>query len=32
VERGNAPAIRVYQKRGFGVYCPFVEGIAVRNG
>ena len=32
VERGNASAIHVYQKLGFRVYCPFVEGIAVRNG
>jgi ribosomal protein S18 acetylase RimI-like enzyme len=31
VERGNAPAIHVYQKLGFRVYCPFVEGIAVRE-
>jgi ribosomal protein S18 acetylase RimI-like enzyme len=32
VERGNAPALHVYQKLGFCVYCPFVEGIAARQG
>jgi GNAT superfamily N-acetyltransferase len=31
VERGNAPAVHVYQKLGFRVYCPFVEGIAQRS-
>ncbi len=30
VEQGNASAIHVYQKLGFRVYCPFVEGIAER--
>jgi ribosomal protein S18 acetylase RimI-like enzyme len=32
VERDNASAIHVYQKLGFRMYCPFVEGIAVRKG
>ena len=32
VARDNADALHVYQKLGFRVYCPFVEGIAVRRG
>jgi ribosomal protein S18 acetylase RimI-like enzyme len=31
VERSNASALHVYQKLGFRVYCPFVEGIAQRR-
>ena len=32
VEQSNASAIHIYQKLGFRVYCPFVEGIAARKG
>jgi ribosomal protein S18 acetylase RimI-like enzyme len=31
VARDNADAIHVYQKLGFHIYCPFVEGVAVRR-
>ncbi len=31
VARDNADAIHIYKKLGFRVYCPFVEGIAVRK-
>jgi len=31
VAQDNADAIHIYQKLGFKVYCPFVEGIAVRK-
>lgn len=31
VAQDNADAIHVYKKLGFAVYCPFVEGIAVRK-
>jgi ribosomal protein S18 acetylase RimI-like enzyme len=30
VNRKNAAAIRVYERLGFGAYCDFVEGPAVR--
>ncbi len=31
VAHDNADAIHIYEKLGFRVYCPFVEGIAVRK-
>jgi ribosomal protein S18 acetylase RimI-like enzyme len=31
VAQENADAIHIYQKLGFQVYCPFVEGIAKRR-
>ena len=31
VAQDNADAIHIYEKLGFKVYCPFVEGIAVRK-
>jgi len=31
VAQDNADAIHIYRKLGFQVYCPFVEGIAVRK-
>jgi ribosomal protein S18 acetylase RimI-like enzyme len=32
VKQTNAPAIRVYEALGFARYCPFYEGLAVREG
>jgi GNAT superfamily N-acetyltransferase len=31
VAQDNADAIHIYEKLGFQVYCPFVEGVAVRK-
>lgn len=31
VAQNNADAIHIYKKLGFKVYCPFVEGVAVRK-
>ena len=31
VNRRNAPAVRVYERLGFARYCPFKEGVAVRE-
>ena len=31
VAQDNADAIHIYKKLGFRVYCPFVEGVAVRK-
>jgi ribosomal protein S18 acetylase RimI-like enzyme len=31
VAQDNADAIHIYQKLGFRVHCPFVEGIAIRK-
>ncbi len=30
VEQGNAPAVHLYKKLGFEIYCPFIEGIGKR--
>jgi GNAT superfamily N-acetyltransferase len=31
VAQKNAPAVRVYERLGFARYCPFYEGLAVRE-
>jgi len=31
VAHDNADAVHIYEKLGFQVYCPFVEGVAVRK-
>jgi len=31
VAHDNADAIHIYEKLGFRVYCPFIEGVAVRR-
>jgi GNAT superfamily N-acetyltransferase len=31
VAQDNADAIHIYKKLGFRVYCPFLEGVAVRR-
>jgi ribosomal protein S18 acetylase RimI-like enzyme len=31
VAHNNADAVHIYKKIGFKVYCPFVEGVAVRK-
>jgi GNAT superfamily N-acetyltransferase len=31
VSQENAAAARVYERLGFGRYCPFIEGLAVRR-
>jgi ribosomal protein S18 acetylase RimI-like enzyme len=31
VRQDNAPAVRVYEKLGFGQYCPFYEGVIERR-
>jgi GNAT superfamily N-acetyltransferase len=31
VAHNNADAVHIYKKIGFKVYCPFVEGVAVRR-
>jgi GNAT superfamily N-acetyltransferase len=32
VEQANEPAIRIYQRLGFRVYCPFLEALGTRKG
>ncbi len=32
VGQDNEPAVKIYQRLGFHVYCPFVEALGARNG
>lgn len=32
VERNNDPAVKIYQRLGFRVYCPFLEALGSRQG
>ena len=32
VEQDNEPAIEIYRRLGFHVYCPFVEALGTRKG
>jgi ribosomal protein S18 acetylase RimI-like enzyme len=31
VEQGNSAAIRAYQKLGFRIHAPIVDGVAVKK-
>ncbi|MCB0162454.1 MAG: GNAT family N-acetyltransferase, partial [Caldilineaceae bacterium] len=31
VDQRNEPARRIYEKYGFRIHCPYVEGIGVRR-
>ena len=31
VDQRNEPARRIYEKYGFGIHCPYVEGIGVKR-
>jgi GNAT superfamily N-acetyltransferase len=32
VEQANEAAIKIYQRLGFRIYCPFLEGLGTRKG